>query len=69
MAVGLEDGRDTVPNIPDIPNLTTYLNKLPHVLEYRAEGGCNKEQVAVVMLVMVKTPSPMSLTALPAVLQ
>ena len=33
----------TVPDVPDIPNLTTSLNKLPHLLEYRAEGGCNKE--------------------------
>ena len=51
---GLGDGEDTVPDVPDLsdlPNLTTSLNKLPHLLDYRAQGSCNKEQVAAVMLV------------------
>lgn len=51
----LRDGKDTVPNVL---NLTTYLNKLPDLLDYRAGGGCNKEQVLAVMLVDGKTTFP-----------
>ena len=31
-----------VPDVADVPNLTTSLNNLPHLLDYRAECGCNK---------------------------
>lgn len=40
---GLGDSEDTIPNDPNIPNLTTYLNKLPDLSKYRAEGFSPKE--------------------------
>ena len=42
-AAELGDSKDTVPNVSNVPYLTTYLKKFPDLLEYRAEGGCNKE--------------------------
>lgn len=44
---GASSGLRDVP-APDVPSLTTSLNKLLHLLEDRAEGGCNKEGVAAV---------------------
>lgn len=39
----LGDSEDTIPNDPNIPNLTTYLNKLPDLSKYRVEGFSPKE--------------------------
>ncbi len=49
-AAGLGNAEDAVPDVASVPRLTTSLNKLPHLLECRAEGGCNKEQVVAAML-------------------
>lgn len=44
------DGKDTVPELPSSPRLTTLLNKLPDLSEYVAEGSCPTEQVAAAVL-------------------
>ena len=41
------DGQDTVPDVPDSPTLTAFLQQLPDLSEYVAEGGCPKERAAV----------------------
>ncbi|KQK76348.1 hypothetical protein AAES_136312 [Amazona aestiva] len=43
VVVGLGDGEDTVPYVPKVPILTSFLNKLPHFLECRAEDSCSVE--------------------------
>lgn len=55
MVAGLRDGGDTV---PDVPNLTTSLNRLPYLLQQRPEDSCNKEHVMAVMLVDGENPFP-----------
>lgn len=45
MAMGLGDSEGTISNVPDILDITSFLNQLPYFMEYWAE-----DQVAMVML-------------------